>query len=133
MKSLKGFVTRDFARKPRSVDEVKRWKATELRHFFLYTGPIVLKGNLPEDKFENFMQLHFVLTILVDDTFVEIQEMVDYAENLLLAFVENARNLYGDWFVVHNVHCLIHLAQNVRVHCKLDNFSSFPFETTIIL
>jgi len=38
---LKSNITRDFARVPRGLNEVLRWKATEFRTFILYTGPVV--------------------------------------------------------------------------------------------
>ena len=37
---FKKCVTNDFPRKPRGIEEVARWKATEFRQFLLYSGPV---------------------------------------------------------------------------------------------
>ena len=44
-----GKLPREFARQPRSLDYLSRWKATEFREFLLYNGVIVLKKVLSED------------------------------------------------------------------------------------
>ena len=41
--SFKGKLPSKFARQPWSLNELDWWKATELRSFLLYTGPIALK------------------------------------------------------------------------------------------
>ena len=55
-------------------------------------------------------------------------QLLDYARQLLVKFVEKGGSIYGDKFYVNNVHGLIHLADdNVRFG-NLDNVSCFPFE-----
>jgi len=124
---LAEYFPREFARKPRSLSDIARWKATELRQFLLYTGPIVLKGILDDALYEHFMMLHVAIKILVNKDFC-IKDNAS-AKSLLVSFVKNCKTLYGNTFIVYNVHNLIHLADDVLFHgVHLDMISSFPFE-----
>jgi hypothetical protein len=120
-------VPREFARKPRSLFEYKRWKATEWRQFLLYTGPVVLLGLINEPVYENFLRLSVAMTILLDPKLAKAH--ADYAEKLMQQFVRDYRSVYGVDMVVYNVHCLLHIAQDARKFGHLDNVSAFPFES----
>lgn len=124
--SLRSSVPREFARKPRSVKEIDRWKATEFRQFLFYTGPVVLHGILDDAVYNHFLVLYVALSLLANPLLCIGH--CDYAESLLIAFVEETKSLYGKQFLVYNVHNLIHLAADVRKFGCFDNFSAFPFE-----
>ncbi|XP_067615227.1 uncharacterized protein [Eurosta solidaginis] len=55
--SLGAYIPKDFQRKPRSFDDICRWKATEFRQFILYTGPVVLKNIIPVEVYNEFLLL----------------------------------------------------------------------------
>ena len=55
--SMKPFIPKEFARKPRSLSEWQRWKATEFRQLLLYTGPVVFASKLPDAVYHNFLLL----------------------------------------------------------------------------
>src|SRR5580765_5958558 len=55
----------DFVRKPRSLKDVKQWKAVEFRNFLLYIGPVVLRYTLKKDMYHHFLTHHTAITILV--------------------------------------------------------------------
>lgn len=116
----------DFNRKPRSLLERKKWKATECRTFLLYTGPVVLKSILSHDKYLHFITLHTAVTIL--SSLKHITLYLDYAELLLRYYVETLIILYGKEHVSHNTHNLLHLCDDVRKFGLLQEFSAFPFE-----
>ncbi|XP_032797174.2 uncharacterized protein LOC116933525 [Daphnia magna] len=60
---LRNWVPSEFSRLPRSLSELCRWKATELRQF-LFTGPIVLKGILPSPLYNHFLCFHVAIKFL---------------------------------------------------------------------
>ncbi|CAN7937837.1 unnamed protein product [Ixodes hexagonus] len=123
---IERYICSDFGRKPRSLLDLDRWKAVEFRLLLLYTGPIVLHSRVPDPFFYNFMTLHAPFTILSSPKLS--LEYVDYAEQLLVHFVKTFMSLYGKDKVSHNVHNLIHLANDVRSHGPLHGWSAFPFE-----
>ena len=116
----------EFSRKSRSLAELARWKATELRTFLLYTGPVVLLNELPTRLYNNFLIFHTAIKILATEKICI--EFNQYANELLRSFVADARELYGVEFLSYNVHNLIHLANDVLRFGHLDSFSAFPFE-----
>ena len=123
---LKSSTPSEFIRKPRSLSEVKRWKATEYTDFLLYTGPIVLLGKLPSALYKNFMLLSIAIRILLHDTMCKTYNQ--YAKELLHNFVEHFAKIYGSDMVVYNVHNLIHLPDDAMKHGSLQGISAFPFE-----
>ena len=124
--SYQSFFPKEFARKPRSLSEVDRWKATEFRQFLLYGGPVALRGIIPEALYKNFMLLFTGIFLLVSPS--HCHDYADYAQQILVLFVQHFGELYGKDMLVYNVHGLTHLAQDVKVFGPLDNISSFPYE-----
>lgn len=118
----------DFCRKPRGVNDVDRWKATELRQFLLYLSVTSLKGLLPDDVFEHFLYLHCAISILTSNMHIKLNAL---ANELLTKFVTKASSFYGDEFIVSNVHALIHLSSDALRLGRLDTFGAFKFENQL--
>ena len=124
--SLKDNIPCEFSRKPRSLAEIDRWKATEFRQFLLYTGPVVLLKTIHDNMYDNFVVLSAALHILLNASLC--QTYSEYAHSLLVAFVTHFCQMYGNDMAVYNVHGLVHLANDALHFGGLDNISSFPFE-----
>lgn len=52
---LRPYIPSEINRKPRSLQELSYWKATEFRNFLLYFGPFVLKDNIDISVIEHFL------------------------------------------------------------------------------
>ncbi|XP_070385108.1 uncharacterized protein [Dermacentor albipictus] len=116
----------EFNHRPRPLSELDRWKATEFELLLLYLGPVTFYHLVRSDLHGNFMVLHCAITILASPRLCV--QFVDYGEQLLQHFVTTFKGIYGIDFVSHNVHGLIHLAEDVRNLGHLDSLSAFPFE-----
>jgi hypothetical protein len=126
LKILRPYLPSDMCHLLRTLDEIEYYKATELRTFLLYTGQIVLKGNLKKKFYFHFLLLVYAIRILIcAETCLKYNEL---ATQFLKKFVNDYSNLYGSQFVCYNVHSLIHLPTYVLIHGPLDNFSCFRYD-----
>lgn len=123
------YIIKIFARKPRPLPELPRWKATELRLDLLYICPVAYKPYLSNERYSHMMLLHVAIKLLLNKETCKIY--TDYAESLLRLYVSTGALLYGAKYVTFNVHNLIHLANDVRKHGPLNDLSAFPFENKL--
>ena len=123
---IRYYISREFSRKPRSLSDFRHWKATELRLFLIYTGPVVLKGFLEPKLYSNFLDLSVAVRILLCP--ILLKNYVGFARQLLIYFVQLFGELYGEDQLVYNVHFLIHLADDAVNFGVLDKCSSFRYE-----
>ena len=127
--ALNGKMPSEFARQPRSLLELDRWKATELRQFVLYTGPLVLRNVVSDNIYKHFLTLTVALSIMLDSDDDKRNSYLGYANELIVYFVKKCKDIYGDTFTVYNVHSLTHLHEDVEFFkCSLNDISAFQFE-----
>ena len=124
--SLRPFITKEFARKPRSLTELEHWKATEFCQFLLYTGRHALDDIMDDVYYQHFLVLSVACSILVSPQLVS--RHIAFAKELLRYFVSTAATLYGRGFMVYNVHSLLHIGDHAEAFGSLDNCAGFPFE-----
>lgn len=126
--NLQSSTPNDFVRRPRSLKEVKLWKATEFRQFLLYTGPVVLQDILREDVYINFITLHIAVTILASPHLSKDNNNIIWAQKLIEYFLKCFKKIYGVKFMSHNFHTLLHICSDVQKYGPIDEFSAFRFE-----
>lgn len=102
--AMKSYIPSEFARKPRDVHDIDRWKATEFSQFLLYTGIVILKTVLPPILYKHFLCLSVAIRILLDPQLCVIFNA--YANSLLLWFVSHFGTIYGNQYMSYNV-CII--------------------------
>lgn len=126
---LKGALPAEFSRQPRGMVDLDRWKATELRQFLLYTGPIILKEVLHEDQYHHFLCLSVGMNILLEDTDGKRECYLGYARDILEHFVDTSVDFYGPTFPTYNIHSIKHLTDDAaNFRSSLNHISCFPFE-----
>ena len=127
LQALRPYVSRhDFARRPRSVKDIPRFKATEFRLFLHYIGVVLFKQFLSNDLFEHFLRFHIAIRLLSHRPWCYDDNA--YAHQLLEEFVRDSPKFFTDPFVCYNLHALLHIAKDVLNHGPLYKFSAYRFE-----
>lgn len=126
--SLK-YCPNDFNRKRQDFSKTHFYKSTELRRMCIYDGIFVFFSPLDSNIYKNYLLLHAAIYILASP--VLVQTMHNYAKELLRTFIVHSEAIYGEKFIVYNVHSIFHLAKECSEHGELDSFSAFPFENRL--
>lgn len=92
----------------------------------LYYLPVCLPGSVPNVYVKHVRLLSAAVYILLQKSITE--EEVDRAERMLVLFVQEHQNLFGEQNMVMVVHLLEHLAESVRQLGPMWCHSAFPFE-----
>lgn len=123
---LRKKMPREFVRKPRSLNELSNWKATEFRQFLLYTGISVLKNELSDDQYYEFKLLHCAYRMLCCP--FHRMSNLGTIQRMLQLFVENFPIIFGENSVSYNVHSLLHIQQTVEQVGDPVHGSAYAFE-----
>ena len=114
-------------RHPRPITEFKTWKANEYFNWlFLYSKYCLNDSVLNPAHYRHFLKFIEIMESLHSDciTYTEL----DNAEKNVKDFVKNFQRLYGNDYMVYNVHLLLHIVDAVRKFGPLQNFSLFVYE-----
>lgn len=95
----------EVTRTPRSINDIKFWKASEFKNFLLYYSMPCLKNLLPTRFYNHWPLLVFAMYIFLSDKITKTH--FTQAERALRQFVEQIPCLYGLEFMRYNVHLLL--------------------------
>ena len=122
---MNGLLPSEFARQPRPLSELERWKATEHRQFLLYTGPVVLRGVVSTELYKHFLTLSLAMSIMLESNDEKRNHYLTYAQELLQDFVSKSPDIYGNTFNVYVVK--LHVSANDTISLSDLIFCSVLF------
>lgn len=123
------FCPSDFASKPRPLSQYLLYKATEWRRVLLYDGFILQKNHRHKEVYECYLLAACAMRILLDSKLRS--EFSDDAHELFVQFVKRSYRVLGASFVVFNIHQLLHLEADCKIHQDPEDFSCFKFENDL--
>ena len=89
----------------------------------------MLRDVLSKCAYQHFLSLSISVSIMLDANDEKRNAYLQYARDLLNHFVNGCDAIYGETFVVYNVHSLQHLPDDVYFfQSSLTDISCFPFE-----
>ena len=126
----------EFQRWPDTLNNARRWKASQYRVFILYTGVFALKDLLNQQCFRHFSYLVVALRLMCRtvprnaERQSILENIAKFTRPILRKFMTDGIKLYGKNFATLNVHAFCcHTADDYERFGSLDEFSVFRFES----
>ncbi|XP_077263116.1 uncharacterized protein LOC143897983 [Temnothorax americanus] len=128
---LRKHIPVEFARKPVGLEQLGKWKGTQLRFFLLYAGCVVLKDIVDDTFYKLFLMLQIAIMIFSVQKFIDDENYFSFAKDLITQFVilSSSKRVFEEKFCVYNVHGLLHLPEDVERYGEISSISAFPFES----
>jgi hypothetical protein len=82
-----------------------------------------------QSVFTSFLCLSIAIAILLNPDQEMRNSTLNYASKMPKYFLIHCERLYGESFVVYNIHSLLHIAEDVKFfNIQLDNVGAFHYE-----
>ena len=118
--------TNESPRRQRSLVDLHRFKANELKNLIHHTSVFILKDQLPQEFYFHMLLYILFLRLLSQD---EIDECdIELSYKLIHNFVKSYENLYGTQDLTFNLHAHLHLPVQVHQYGPINKCSAFAFE-----
>lgn len=123
----------DILRRPRTINNINKWKASEVRTFILYVGLPVLSEFLAEDDCGH-LALYVVILRLMHDYWKDDEELSKSISSLLHCYIDGLgerieSNSYPPNLMTISTHTHLHLPLQCKKFGRLDWLSNFVFES----
>ena len=115
-----------YSRKIRSLEELSQFKANEYFNWLLYLSPLIFLSRIPRVLYEHLCNLVFGVRILFESS---LPSTLSAAESFLDKFCREIVSIHkNDRIETINVHCIKHLAEQVKRFGPLWCYSAISFE-----
>ena len=123
----------DILRRPRSISNLHRWKASEVRVFILYVGLPVLVEFLPEDE-SGDLAMYTIILRLLHDYWRNDKKQSDATSFLIKLYIEKLAkkidsNVYPPNLLTITTHTHLHLPLQCKKFGRLGWLTNFVFES----
>lgn len=122
------FFPSEIQRKPRTLSELKSFKASECRVFMIYLGNYLFQDLASELVLHLIRLLSTAVRILSAEEFCRQLQYLKLAQTMLEDFVKVFKLLFPDR-LSYVIHELLHVTVDVALHGPLLSFSAYPFES----
>ncbi|XP_046808486.1 uncharacterized protein LOC124420169 isoform X1 [Lucilia cuprina] len=124
--SFSNFISMEFARKPRTFDEIARWKATEYRQIALYTGIVLLRDFVDSEFYNHFLLFVVGYRIFVGSEIFSTNITHTHANEMFEEFVKKYSIFYGN--LSYNIHNMLHVGECYKIYGNIMSISAYHFE-----